>query len=43
MEANIVESATRQQNGYNSGEAAKLTVGRKVLVSNSNRGKLDPQ
>ena len=45
VDANITESATRQQNSYHSGTctATSLVEGQKVLIDNPTRHKLDPK
>ena len=42
VEANVVESADRQQQNYHSGKSLKLRVGQEVLPDNPTKGKLDP-
>ena len=43
MEANIVESADRQQQNYHIREPQKLRVGQEVLLDNPTKEKLDPR
>jgi len=43
VDANLVESASRQEHSYQGSKLPLFKKGQRVLLSNSTRGKLDPR